>query len=349
VTNTLSTQLAPGGYVAGQIRRTNRTFLIWNLSLLALFLALCWVSSTYYYYFFRGPLPADDNALLAVARDSDRHVLVNYLRIKDHPLVPAGWTEIATSNDVPYSRIPYFMTRVGDQWMLVMSKNADPGRDLVGSVYRVPKDAQAQVIPALERQNPQMRGKFLPVLLNAEVAFNVSGYVGLALLVPLGFIAIFNVIRGLMRVTSLDAGRHPLLRRLRPFGDPMTVATDIDGEVSGGPALPLGAATVTSSWILWPTRFRLFVVRIDDIVWAYHQNTGGRHTAMLFTRDGKIRPVWLKKDTVDELLRTIARRVPWAFMGFDVQRLKAWQKRSQEIIAASDERRNARSPIARTS
>jgi hypothetical protein len=100
---------------------------------------------------------------------------------------------------------------------------------------------------------------------------------------------------------------------------------------------------------LWPTRFRLFVVRIDDIVWAYHQNTGGRHTAMLFTRDGKIRPVWLKKDTVDELLRTIARRVPWAFMGFDVQRLKAWQKRSQEIIAASDERRNARSPIARTS
>jgi hypothetical protein len=49
VTNTLSTQLAPGGYVAGQIRRTNRNFLTWNLSLLAVFLALCWISSTYFY------------------------------------------------------------------------------------------------------------------------------------------------------------------------------------------------------------------------------------------------------------------------------------------------------------
>jgi hypothetical protein len=88
------------------------------------------------------------------------------------------------------------------------------------------------------------------------------------------------------------------------------------------------------------------VVRIDDIVWAYHQNTGGRHTAMLFTRDGRIRPVWLKNDTADELLRLVAQRAPWAFMGFDVQRMKTWSKRRQELIAAADERRKSRSPIA---
>jgi hypothetical protein len=194
-----------------------------------------------------------------------------------------------------------------------------------------------------------MRGKFLPVLFNAEVAFNVSGYVGLGLLVPLGLLAIFNVVRGLMRVTSLDAGRHPLVRKLRPFGDPMAAAAEIDGEVSGGSVLALGPATVTGSWILWPTRFRMIAVRIEDVVWAYHQVTSGRHTAMLFTRDGKIRPIWLKKDAVDELLRTVTGRVPWAFAGFDVKRLKTWSKRPHEIITMADERQKLWTPTTRSS
>lgn len=250
---------------------------------------------------------------------------------------------------MPYSRIPYFMTRVGDQWMLVMSKSPGAGRDLVGSVYGVPKDVQADLIPAIERQNPQMRGKFLPVLFNAEVAFNVSGYVGLGLLVPLGLLAIFNVVRGLIRVTSLDGRRHPLVRGLRPFGDPMAAAAEIDGEVAGRPAIALGPATVTGSWILWPTRFRLIALRVEDIVWAYHQVTSGRHTAMLFTRDGKIRPIWLKKDGVDKLLRTVAERVPWAFSGFDTQRLKTWSKRPHEIITMADERQKLLVPAARSS
>jgi hypothetical protein len=163
-----------------------------------------------------------------------------------------------------------------------------------------------------------------------------------------GLIAIFNVIRGLSRVTSLDAGRHPLVRKLKPFGDPLSVAADIDAEAAGGTAVRLGPATVTNSWVLWPTRFRLFVVRIEDVVWAYHQNTGGRHTAMLFTRDGKIRPVWLKRDTVDQLLAIVARRAPWAFMGFDVQRLKTWQKESRQIIAAADGQRKPHTPAARS-
>ncbi|MDB5302134.1 MAG: hypothetical protein JWO87_3797 [Phycisphaerales bacterium] len=347
--NALSTQLSPSGFITGQIRRTDRNFLAWNLAALAVVLALCWISSTYYYYFFHGPLPADDNTLLSLARASDHRILVNYLEVKDHPLTPAGWTEVSTNNDVPYSRIPLFLMRVGDQWMLVMSKRADAGRDLMGSVYRVPKDVQSEVIPALERRNPQLHGRILPVLFNGEVAFKVSGYVGLALLVPAGLLVLFNVVRALSRTVSLDAARHPLVRRLKPFGDPMTIAAEIDREASDQSVRTVGTAVVTRSWVLRPMRFRLIVVRIEDIVWAYHQNTGGRHTAMLFTRDGKIRPVWLKKGTVDELLRLVAERAPWAFAGFDVQRLKTWSRGRQEVIAAADERRRSRPSMTRLS
>jgi hypothetical protein len=345
--NALSTHLSPSGFIAGQIRRTNRNFLAWNLVALAVLLALCWISSTYYYYFLYGPLPADDNTLLALARDSEHRILIDYLEVKDHPLVTAGWTEVSTNNDVAYSRIPFFMTRVGDKWMLVMSKRADAGRDLVGTVYRVPKDVQAQVIPALERRNPQLRGQFLLVLFNGEAAFKVGGYVGLALFGPLALLVLFNVVRGLMRAVLLDLARHPVVRRLKPFGDPMAVAAEIDCEVSGQFVRAIGAATVTGSWVLWPMWFRLMVIRIDEVVWAYHQNTGGRHTAMLFMRDGKIRSIWLKNDTAGELLKVVAQRVPWAFMGFDVQRWKAWRKGSQEVIAAADERRKSYAPTPR--
>jgi hypothetical protein len=179
---------------------TKRKLPLASLVILGFLLALAIFSSRYYDYFFRGPFPIDDAGLDALAGQPGNGGLLSYVELKNRELVPTGVTEITKVNGRETASDPYFMTRVGERMMIVQAKTVADGRHLVGPIYRVPDSVEKEVIARVVERQPELRDKFLPVMINANAAFRVIGYIGLAFCVPTALICLFHVARAVVRM-----------------------------------------------------------------------------------------------------------------------------------------------------
>ena len=187
-----------------------------------------------------------------------------------------------------------------------------------------------------DRQTPVLKGLILPVMLNAAAAFDVFGYVFLALITPILLLCGYNIFRAL-----LGQGRpplHPVMRAFRRYGDPDDVVDWIDAEVADTNTLRIGKALVTRRWLLRPTLFRVLACPMENIVWAYHVKVAGDHVASLALRDGLMMGIALRRE-VPQLLAVIYQRVPWIEKGFSQELAKKWRKRRSEFIAEVEARR----------
>lgn len=301
----------PSSWIAGQVRRAARNSLIWNGVVLLLVAMVGWFSSNYYYNFFVGPFPYDDARLLKAAENPGSGGLLAYIELRDRQLLATGWEEISTTDGRPYSVVPYFMTPVGDKFMIVMAKDAAEGKHVMGPLYKV-REREARVISHLETRQPELRGKFLPVQLNGVAAFTVIGWIGLIVLVPVTLLCSFNVFCAarLLWMTSEPTG-HRIVRGLARFGDPKDMAAAIDREMAAGPVTKYGKSYLTSLWLLRPTAFGMIAVQLSDIVWMYHLKQA-ESFAVLCLRTGKAIAMPLKGEQVDKLLAEVSERVPWA-------------------------------------
>jgi hypothetical protein len=315
-------------FIRTQVRRANRNLLLWNASFLLLMLGLAWLSRTYWYNFFFGPFRVTDNSLLALAREPGGGLLA-YVELQGRKLTTTSFTEVTTVDNRLHTSFRFFTTPVGDRLLLVLARSSGDEQRLLGTVYRVPDEVDRDVIGGLIRKRPELRGRFLPVMLNATVAFPIFGWVCLAIVSPLALLCLVNLARGLLR--SANPRLHPLAR-------PEEIAAQIDREVAEDSAQRFGTVFVTRSWLLQPTTFGLRRIRLEDAVWVC-ELTGARFGLVFRLRNGKTTGVLLKRGLAAPALQAVVNRVPWILAGFDPQRLQDWQKRRSELIALVDERR----------
>jgi len=325
------------GWIFGQVRRACRNSLIWNGIALLLLALIAWFSSTYYYHFFLGPFPFDDAKLLEAAKNPEDGSLLGYIELKDRQLLPTGWEEISTSNGKAYSVVPYFMTPVGDQFMLVMAKSPQDGKNLIGPLYKT-GDRELGVISFLEKRRPDLRGKFLPVQVNGEAAFTVIGWIGLIVCLPIFSLCLFLFTRS--SVAMLQIGTHKIVRQLAKYGDPIDVTAAIDHEMRSGKAIPFGKSILAKNWLLRPTAFGVVAVQLADIVWMYHLKQS-ESFAVFCLRNGQSIAMPLGAAQVDKMLRELSRRLPWALYGYDSEMVALWRKNPEEIVALSDEKKKS--------
>ncbi len=134
-----------------------------------------------------------------LAREPGSGGLLSYVELKDRELIPTGVTEITTVNGRRTASDPYFMMRVPEKMMIVQAKTVGDGRHLVGPIYGVPDPIQQEVIAKVVARRPELNGQFLPVKMNANAAFRVIGYIGLAFGIPVALLCLVNVARALAR------------------------------------------------------------------------------------------------------------------------------------------------------
>ena len=324
------------GWIAGQVRRASRNSLIWNGVVLFLMALLIWFSGNYYYNFFFGPFPYDDSGILEAAENPGSGGLIAYIELKDHPLITTGAENVVSKNGKPLYATPYFMTPVGDKMMIVMSKDAGDGKQLVGPLSKV-RELEVGLIADLEARDPELRGKFLPVQLNNAAVFKMAGYLGLIAGVPIILLCLVNIGRAVWAMQH--PASHRIVRQLAKFGDPKDITAGIDRKMAAGPVARYGKSFLTSLWLLRPTIFGMITVQLADIVWMYHLKQT-ESFAVLCLRTGKTIGMPLRGEQVDQLLREVSERVPWALYGYDVDTLKKWRKRPADIVALSDEQRS---------
>jgi hypothetical protein len=325
----------PLSFVASQVRRVCRNLLVWNGVVVALIALAVLALASYWTWFWRGPRLADDAFILDAAKGPPSSVIA-YIEMRERKLLTTGFVEQATQNDVVYSTSPYYFVGIGDKLLLVKATAQTNGKKLIGPLETIDIKSDRDAVSAMVAKNPGLRGRMLPVMLNAAAAFNVFGYVFLALVAPILLICAYNVFRALLG--QRDPPLHPVMRALARYGPPREVAREIDADLADEDVLTFGKALMSETWLVRPTLFRIVVCRIDDIVWAYHVRVAGDHVASLALRNGRMFGIPLQRN-VPELLAALAARVPWAHQGFSMELAKKWRKQRAEFIAEVDARR----------
>jgi hypothetical protein len=140
------------------------------------------------------------------------------------------------------------------------------------------------------------------------------------------------------------------MRALALYGAPRANANSIDAEVAasnGG--MKAGKLILTANWLLQRRRFALDAVPMSEVVWIYKHVTthyyyfvpvGKSFAIIVHRKRGKDIHIEAKKKTVDDILRNLIERAPWAIAGFntDVRDALNGPQRA-EILKQMDEAR----------
>lgn len=330
-------QLASDTWTTAQVLRATRNSLIWNGISLSLLLAVLWLTGDYLHYFFRGPALITDERLLEAIERNRSNSLIEYVELRDRKLLPTNWQEVTTRDGALHTEFPFFLLPVGERSMiLVLARAEHDGQHLVGPIGGT-RELEEKVIKAIVAKHPEYAGRILPVVLSNVAAFNVAGYILLALLIPWGSYCLWNVVRAVM--ARANPSSHPIETQLAKFGDPSVLAASINDEMRAGPVEQIGNAVLTRSWILRPTAFSARCVRLEDVVWAYQVNQSSETFVILCQRNGKVATISLKPPQAQAVVAAVAQRVPWAFIGYDADRWKRWGKNRAAIIEQAEARR----------
>jgi hypothetical protein len=160
---------------------------------------IVWLSSTYYRFFFSGPVPADDARLLADAAKVDQGGLIDYVRVDDRKLMASGYQEENTTNGTITSTNPYWLLPVDDKLMLVMTESNADLQHLVGPISPISMKSTIEIREMLLEKHPELKDRLLPVMLNAAAAYNVIGYIGLVVLPLVTLLCLLNIAWRLLR------------------------------------------------------------------------------------------------------------------------------------------------------
>lgn len=153
--------------------------------------------------------------------------------------------------------------------------------------------------------------------------------------------------RGL--VERWDITRHPNVRGLRRYGDPVTLANVIEDHLrSPGDRVDVGDTTITRLWFLQPTFFGIDVVPVRSIVWAYwmtethyvHHPFAGAHLRHVFfhTCEGHVLRIYGtdaiegSNEMIEEAVKFVAIAAPPAIFGYTPELKRMWRKDRQAFL-----------------
>lgn len=318
------------GFVEKIIRRSNLVLMIAAVLGVMGVLVAAALQSRYLYNFVKGPFPLSQTELLAIDDPSER--LQYFVTISSDEVEDTGYQYVTTlENDAERVESYYFALGVGDRWLLVRTTSSETRHQYSGALVPMPADEQAQIIGDIETQVPELKGVFLPMLLDTQ-DFRKGGYLGVGAGILVFILSVFLALLSLKR--SNDPTSHPIMKALSRYGNPETVAAQIDSEMGPG-AVRIGSAFLTSSWFIHSGWFHLKAMRIQDVVWLYkrvvqHRTngipSGKSYYAVILDQQGKVISIASRQNRVDEILQALGTRAPWSVKGYNSELEALWRK-----------------------
>lgn len=336
------------GFIATQIKRTNRNVLIAMLLLAAVGVIGLALSARYLVNVLNGPAAVDRATLVAVTNPD---AIANYyVTVKGDRNIDSGYTQVTTtrsrgsSNGVSRTSAYFRILTLGDRALLVKASDNTVATTLTGALTAIPSDVQKDVVDDIIKDVPGMKGALLPFMLDAG-DFKTGGYVIMVVLLVVFGLAIFALVSYAQRISNVDA--HPIMKALSAFGSAPIVAAGIDAAI---PAGTKGVALQAQNLILFLNLFDLRAVRMEDLAWAYRVNTRGRNagpnvkpvvSVSLWDRAGKLyaAPFAYDEARATALLEQIYQRAPWVQMGFTPEIERSWKTNRAAFLQAVEARR----------
>lgn len=325
-------------------RQTAQRQLTAWLLLLAVGLSLGTYYWRYVVEFARGPFNTSGVELRAI-RDvaSARH---SFVRVTGELVKDTGVQEetIETKNGVEtkrYVSASYYALLINDRYLVVKSA-AKPPLTVAGALSPIAPDTASHLFKGLTSQQIQERA--YPFELNTE-GFRTPGYWAL------GVVAVFLILLVVFARPALarfqDPEKHPVMQRVRSWGDPISISVELEREVENPAARKYSNCVLGEKYVIQRSYYTIDVRRFEDLIWAYKKIVKKRvnlvpagtdyHAVMIFY--GGVKEIQSKEKKVEEMLQFAAQRAPWAVIGYNDQLATYYKKQQREFCAAVEARR----------
>jgi hypothetical protein len=346
-------------FIAAQIRRTNRNILLTGLAMLAIVGAIvgaCWREA---YNFVLGPFPMQHAELTRIWNPdlSQRYFVkvhgdrafttgAQEVDANNHDLVRAEFIALAVDNRLLLVRTP---VNTGYEGTLTAIPNvASNPVDYHGTLAAIPNKLQTQFVTKWDQKHPELKGAFLPYMLDAAGSFRNQDNILAALgAVFMGGLGLFLLVTSIWRRVSPD--QHPLLKKLAQYGPARDVRMRIDSELRAeGGGEKFGDLKLTSNWVIHAAQFTTTVMAAPDVVWAYPKVTKHYHSGIptgktfsAIIRDAKGQSVEVsgKKDIVPQMLAAIKRRLPSVVIGYTQELEHLWRRDRPKLLQMLQQQR----------
>jgi len=336
------------GFLGKAIKSAGRNCILVGAGGLAIIVLLFWVERGYFHNFFRGPFTVDHARLLSNQNpDAWRE---SFVTIQVDKTIDTRFEETNTDYFIT-THHPFLAAKIGDRLLLVKASKDSATTQFSGEITSVPNDVQNQVLAVLEQKHPEVKGRFLPIMLDAT-SYRANGYLGIAAGTLFGLGLLWCLWKGLTWSTKPET--HHVWKKLAMYGPAEQVGSQLDAELRGeGGGEIFGNAHLTTNWLVHSSAYDVHVIRMADVVWAYPQvvkhyhsgiPTGKSHFVKVYDRPGALMTISVKKDVGPNLLLALQRRTPWAIYGFTADLEQMWKKRRSEFLLAVDQQKKRTQP-----
>ena len=346
--STISPQL-DGGFLDRQIRRTNRNLLLVSFILIVAVAGYAVGERRYLYNFFAGPFDISTQQLISIPQPDAS--LRYFVKVKGEDSQDTGVQEIERQSDTGSETVKakFSVLLLAKRILIVKSNPKESGTAYEGELSEIPSDVRTNVITPLLKEHPNASHAFLPFMLDTT-GFRDEGYVALALGIPAFVLACWLILKVIRRKGEMAT--HPVVKAASRYGTVDHVAQQFDLELQGN-STKIGGATVTQSWVFLPTRFGLKICRIPDLIWAYKKvtrhyhnfiPTGKTYDVIMYDRHGQPLQMKSRQKNIDEMLKVLAARAPWAVFGYNNDLNNTLRTNWAGFVAAVDQRKSGAAP-----
>jgi hypothetical protein len=334
----------PSDFVTNIIRRSNRNLLLWSLlGIIAVVVGVI-LGLNYLQNFIQGPYTVDKQEILNIKDLGSQKK--TFITLKGDEMVDTGYYHYTQKEGSSVQNIDayYGALLLDDRYLLVKTgqKVNEKVSTYTGGLVAMSTKEQNEIIGDIEKENPQLKGIFLPYMLDTG-DFRTPGYIGLAV----GAVVLLVSLFGLSRFASRsNPQNHPIMKRLAKFGDVEQVASQIDMEM-GGDHPKVANTHFTRNWLLQATGSSLSATRFNDVMWVYkkitqHRTngipTGKTYSALIWDRYGQCITINGKENVVNQVIEAALTRAPGAIGGYNTEIQNMWNKNRAQFIATVDGR-----------
>lgn len=334
-------------WIENETRRANRNLLLVNGVMGALLVLIIAANFRYCANFVRGCEPISATELAGLKSPDQRWR--NFVTVSGEKSVKTDYNVIeeTTRNGQVTSRevkAEYVFLRTGNKILLVKASPGAEKFEYSGELVPTTPQLQSDVVQPLREQDPDLGAMVLPFTLNAA-DFRENGYWGLAMIVPLLLLALWNAMKAVRRSSEVQSA--PTWKMLSAFGSAEQLSQEIEADQMGGGVRKYGNLQIGAQWMVRRRTFSTWVSPVADLVWVYKKvtkhsvnfiPTGKTYSVILVGRHRQRTEEQMKENAVNELLADLANRVPWAIFGFNQNLSQTWQKNPQSLIATVDSR-----------
>lgn len=335
-------------FLERQIGRTNRNFLLLGMFLVVSILGCASLMRRQLNNFVRGPFLVSVQELTAMENSPAPGKY--FVTVQSQKRYATRMRVVEQGNE-SHVLARFAVLDLGER-LLVARVTEDTGSlTLSGVVAPMPGEVQHSIVDAAVQRQPELRGAFLPYMLDTRGLRTRDNAVGVGLAAVALLLGLFVLGLSLQRQARPES--HPLIKALSRYGNPEDFRMRIDSEIrSEGQGQIFGRGfsklRITSNWLVYTSPFTTRVMRAEDVLWGfqrivkhYHNGipTGKTYSVIIRDAQGQSMEVGGKKNTVPALIEALQRRLPWVLFGHTPELEKRWSKGKAQFIQELQDRR----------